>query len=121
MVIGLFTEEPIWLRVDPAVTLSELASNLFEGLAITLPNFNNLAPQNQAAELFKALNAVVKPRLIILDQFEHLLNWQTGYALQDAATIGEWTDVINSQRCTCRLLLTSRRWPQGASSYPPTC
>ena len=118
---GLFTDEPIWLRVDPAVTLPELAGNLFEVLGITLPNFSNLAPQNQAAELFKALNAVDKPHLIILDQFENLLNWQTGYALQDGAGIGEWIDVINSQRCTCRLLLTSRLWPQGASSYPPTC
>ena len=117
---GLFTGEPIWLRVDPTVTLSELASNLFEAWGITPPDFGRLAPQSQAAELFRALKTRDKPRLIILDQFENLLNWQTGYALPDRPGIGEWIDVINSHHCTCRLLLTSRLWPQGTSNYPST-
>lgn len=117
---GPFTSEPIWLRVDPSVTFSELASNLFEALGVTPPNFGRLAPQSQAAELFRALHTIDKPRLIILDQFENLLNWQTGSALQDRPGIGEWIDVINSYGCTCRLLLTSRLWPQGTSNYPST-
>lgn len=117
---GLFTGEPIWLRVDPTVTLSELASNLFNALGVIPPDFGRLAPQSQAAELFRVLNTIDKPRLIILDQFENLLNWQTGYALQDRLDIDEWIDVINSHRCPCRLLLTSRLWPQGTSNYPST-
>ncbi len=117
---GLFTGEAIWLRVDSSVTLYELASNLFEALGITPPDFGRLAPQNQAAELFRALNTLDKPCLIILDQFENLLNRQTGYARQDRPGIGEWVDVINSHHCTCRLLLTSRLWPQGTSNYPST-
>ncbi|MHB8597800.1 MAG: tetratricopeptide repeat protein [Ktedonobacteraceae bacterium] len=118
---GQFTGEPVWLRVDPAVTLSELASNLFEVLDTASSDFGRLAPQTQAAELFRVLNAIDKPRLIILDQFENLLNQQTGYTLQDRPGFSEWIDVINSQRCPCRLVLTSRLWPQGTSSYPPTC
>src|SRR6266702_3604922 len=71
-------------------------------------------------KIFIALNTIDKPCLIILDQFENLLNWQTGYAHQDRPGIGEWIDIINSHHCACRLLLTSRLWPQGTSNYPST-
>jgi len=117
---GPFTAEPIWLSVDPAACMTDLAGNLFEALGKPLPDFNNLALQNQAMTLFNALNTPGQPRLVILDQFENLLDWQTGHALADRPGVGEWLDAINSQPCTCRLLLTSRPWPLGTREYPPT-
>jgi tetratricopeptide (TPR) repeat protein len=118
---GPFTAEAIWLNVDPAATMADLAGNLFELFGKPLPDFSNLSLQHQAMALFNVLDTADRPRIIVLDQFENLLDWQTGHALPDRPGVGEWLDAINSQPCTCRILLTSRPWPQGTREYPPTC
>ncbi len=58
---------------------------------------------------------------MILDQFETLLNSQTGHARTDRPGVGELIDAFNSQPCRCRVLLTSRLWPTGTREYPPAC
>ncbi len=118
--IGPFSTDAIWLNIDPAVTFADLAGNLFEVLGKPLPDFTNLSLQHQAMALFNVLNTADQPRLVVLDQFENLLNLQTGHALADRPGVGEWLDAINSQQCNCRILLTSRLWPQGTREYPPT-
>jgi len=115
-----FQAETLWLTVDPSVTFADLTGNLFEALKNPMPDLGNLASQNQAVALFNALNSTDKPRLIILDQFENLLDWDTGHALTDRPGVGEWLDIINSQLCACRVLLTSRPRPVGTREYPPT-
>ena len=117
---ALFLTEALWLTIDPAVTFADLAGNLFEALGKPMPDLSSLAPQNQAVALFNALNATEKARLVTLDQFENLLDWETGHALTDRPGVGEWLDVINSQQCACRILLTSRPRPVGTREYPPT-
>ena len=67
-----------------------------------------------------ASRGINKPRLIVLDQFENMLNWDTGHALTDRPGVGEWIDIMNSQPCICRILLTSRPRPVGTREYPPT-
>ena len=115
-----FLAETVWLTIDPAVTFADLAGNLFGVLERPLPDLGHLAPQNQAVILFNALNGIDQRRLIILDQFENLLDWDTGHALADRPGVGEWLDIINSQPCACRILLTSRPRPVGTREYPPT-
>ena len=44
----------------------------------------------------------------------------TGHALADRPGVAEWLDALNSQQSRCRILLTSRLWPQGTHEYPPT-
>ena len=117
---GPFNAEPLWLRVDPAVTMADLVGTIYESLGKPLPDLGRLSPQNQAMALLHILNTADKSLLVILDQFENLLDWQTGHTLTDRLGIGEWLDVINSQPCRCRILLTSRPWPQGTRGYPPT-
>ena len=118
--IGPFTAKTVWLSIDPAVTIADLVGSLFEVLGRPLLETGNLAPQSQAIALFDALNMIENARLIVLDQFENLLDNRTEHALADRPGIGEWLDVLNSQPCTCRILLTSRPWPQGTRDYPPT-
>jgi transcriptional regulator with XRE-family HTH domain len=113
-----FLAETLWLTIDPAVTFDDLAGNLFEALGKSLPDLGNLAPQNQAVALFNALKTTEKPLLVILDQFENLLDWETGHAHTDRPGVGECLDIINSQQCACRLLLTSRPRPVGTREYP---
>src|SRR5712692_357926 len=121
---GPFTAEPLWLTIDPAVTFADIAGNICGALEKPIPDFGNLALQNQAAALFNALKTADKARLVILDQFENLLDGQTGHPLADRPGVGEWIDVLNSQKLEqsgCRVLLTSRPRPKGTREYPPTC
>ena len=117
---GPFTAGALWLRIDPTVTMTDLVGTLFEALGKPMLDLGDLTPQNLAVALFNALNTTEQARLIVLDQFENLLDTQTGYALADHAGVGEWLDALNSQPCRCRVLLTSRLWPQGTREYPPT-
>ena len=115
---GPFTAGALWLSVDSDVTMVDLAGTLFEALGKPILDFSTLPPWNQAVVLFNALNEVEKPRLLVLDHFDNLLDQQTGHALSDRAGIDEWIDTINNQKCTCRILLTSRLSPRGTREYP---
>ncbi len=117
---GPFAAEAIWLNIDPAVTFADLAGNLFEVLGKPLPDFTNLSLQHQAMAFLNVLNTTDQPRLIVLDQFENLLDLHTGHALVDRPGVAEWLDALNSQQSRCRVLLTCRPWPQGTHEYAPT-
>lgn len=119
---GPFTDEAVWLTIDPAVTMVDLAGNLCAVFDKPLPDFSNLSLQHQAMALFNILDTDEDEgtRLIVLDQFENLLDLQTGHALADRPGVGEWLDAINSQPCNCRVLMTTRLWPLGTREYPPT-
>jgi tetratricopeptide (TPR) repeat protein len=117
---GPFTAPALWLTIDSAVTMADLAGNLFQAFGVPLPDFANLSLQHQAMALFNVLNTTEQPRLAVIDQFENLLDVQTGHALADRPGVGEWLDAINSQPCACKMLLTSRSWPLGTRDYPPT-
>lgn len=117
---GPFAAPAVWLSIDSAVTMADLAGNLFEIFGKPLPDFSALSLQHQAMALFNVLNSAEEPRLVILDQFENLLDIQTGHALAERPGVGEWLDAINSQPCSSKILLTSRLWPLGTREYPPT-
>lgn len=119
--LGPFTGPAIWLNIDPAVTMGDLAGNLCEVFGKPLPDFSNLSLPHQALALFNILNTPGEARLLVLDQFENLLDWQTGHALADRPGVGEWLDALNSQPCRSRILMTTRPWPLGTREYPPTC
>ena len=118
---GPFAAEALWLRVDAAaeIGMTDLMGNLMEALGKAMPDMSSLTPANQAAALFNALNTTEKARLVILDQFETLLDSQSGHARADRPGVGELIDAFNSQPCRCRVLLTSRLWPTGTHEYPP--
>jgi tetratricopeptide (TPR) repeat protein len=118
---GPFSAPAVWLNIDSAVTMADLAGNLCEVFGKPLPDFSNLSLQHQALALFNILNTPDECRLLVLDQFEDLLDGQTGHALADRPGVGEWLDALNSQTCRSRLLMTTRPWPLGTREYPPTC
>jgi len=113
---GLFTAKALWLSISENITMSDLTATIFTALDKPMPNLDKLAPQNQAVALFNAMNNTEKPRLIILDQFDNLLDRRTGYCLYSG--IKEWLDAINSQQCSSRLLLTTQLLPIGTRAYP---
>jgi tetratricopeptide (TPR) repeat protein len=117
---GAFQAEAVWLRVEENTTLGGLAGNLFAAVGKPQPNLEQLTPANQAFALANLLNSVAASRLIVLDQFENFLNWETGHALPEHLGVGELLDALNSQACRCRVLLTSRPRPKGTRAAPQT-
>jgi tetratricopeptide (TPR) repeat protein len=119
---GPFQRESVMLRINENTTFLELAANLFAAVDKNMPDLSGVPPQNQAFAIVNALNtigAVDKPRLIILDQFENLLDPQSGQALLMNAGVGELIDALNSLPCASRLLLTSRPRPRGTRIDAP--
>lgn len=115
-----FAAQPLWLTINENVTMIDLLGTLLETLGKPFPDLERLPSHSQAMTLFHALNAANDARLIVLDQFENVLDWQTGHALPERPGVGEWLDVLNSQPCSCKILLTSRLWPKGTREYPST-
>jgi len=119
---GPIRRDPVMLRINGNTTFLELAANLFAAVEKPMPDLSGAPPQNQAFAVVNALNttgAADMPRLIILDQFENLLDPQSGQALAMNVGVGELIDALNSQSCACRVLLTSRPRPRGTRSDAP--
>ena len=116
----LFAEKPIWLEVDEEVTLTDIAVTLCEALGKSPLDFTNMSFQSQALAVLELLRNVDKAQLIVIDQFDKLLDVQTGFVRPDRPGVGEWLDAILSEPCACRILLTSRSWPQGPRMYSST-
>ncbi len=110
-----FTAEALWINIDSAVTMVDLVGTVLEALGKPSPYVTNLSGQELATLLFHALNTVDEPRLIVLDQFEHLLEPQRGHILDPG--IEEWLHLLNERPCRCRLLLTSRVWPTSTHNF----
>ncbi len=108
---GPFKRETLWLRVEENATFLTVADNIFNALGNRPAGFEQLPPQSQAYALLNALNKLDMPLLIVLDQFENLLNLDTGEALTPET--GELLNALNSSSCPSRILLTSRPRPRG--------
>jgi tetratricopeptide (TPR) repeat protein len=119
---GHFHGEPIWLTINFDTAMIDVVGTIFEKLGLPVPELDQQSPQNQASELFNVLNSIDVARLIVLDQFENLLDAQTGRVRVERPGVGEWLDIINSQlfKSGCRLLLTSRVLPKSIRVYPLT-
>ncbi len=119
--MGPFTGKALRFEIKPTATLLDLLKTVSHALGKHTLNYTNLTAQDQAAELFNLLYQWNTPCLILLDQFDVWLDAQTGAARPEQVGVGEWLDRVNGQASSCRLLLTSRVWPQGARTYRPIC
>ena len=108
---GPFIADPIWINVDSTVTMEDLSAALFEKLGRRLPDFGRYSPQKQAVTLFQALDKTPRPFLIVLDQFDQLLNIQTNSISSNRPALIEWINTFNTRQCCCRILITSRYFP----------
>src|SRR6266567_1049505 len=109
--LELSPNEVIWLTVDTDTTMLDLAGTIFEALGKPFTDFNRLTPKEQASALFKTLNETNKARLVILDQFDNLLDWQTGHVFANQSAVSEWLDILNGQPSRSKILITSRPKP----------
>lgn len=109
----LYRAKPLWLEIRNNSTFDELATELFKYMGEPLPNdFQSQHPDSKAAMLINAIEGSRMAGLVVLDQFDNWLEWQTGYALPVHQDVDAWLNAINSQKCNIRFLLTSRIWPR---------
>src|SRR5205807_6450095 len=71
---GPFTAGPVWIEINASDTFSNIAETLFQACQKPLPNFDGLGPNELAEALFDALNTTRMTRLVVLDQFDNLLD-----------------------------------------------
>lgn len=116
---GPLTGKTLWLKIDATVMLADILGTIRAELHQPALNLANMTTEHMVWELSKTLQTVEQPCLIILDQFEELLNPQTGQAHTQNSGINEWLDALNTQASTSRLLLTSRISPHGLRPSPP--
>lgn len=118
---GPFTGQALRFEIKPTATLLDLLKAVSLALGKNVLHSTHLTAQDQATELFNILYQCDTPCLILLDQFDVWLDARTGAVRPEQVGVDEWLDRINSQVGSCRLLLTSRIWPQGARTYRPIC
>ncbi|MBV9019514.1 MAG: tetratricopeptide repeat protein [Chloroflexi bacterium] len=118
---GPFRGEAVLLRINENTSFLELSANIFAAVGKSTSDVSGVLPQNQAFALCNVLNTADTPdtpRLIILDQFENLLEQQSRGARYERLAVGEFLDALNCRPCACRVLLTSR--PYAHSSIDDT-
>jgi NB-ARC domain len=108
---GLFNADPAWLVIDSETTIADICRTLFEKFGKIEPDYDIETPQRLAAALVSMLKETDQKRLIVLDQFDKILDTQTGHV--HALGIAELLDILLSEPCASRILLTSRCWPLG--------
>lgn len=106
-----FPAKVFWLTIEAGTTLNDIAGTLVHALQ---PSFStvdhthfSIRPDELALQLFTILNQASEAHLIVLDQFERLLNARGEACLPD---IAEWLCLLAERPCRCRFLLTSRVW-----------
>src|SRR5213078_4502816 len=75
--VSHFAAPPLWLNVDESTTFADIMGTIYQAIGKALPNLKSLSFTNQAHALCTLLSTTPS-RLIVLDQFEYLLNWDTG-------------------------------------------
>jgi hypothetical protein len=102
----------IWITIpSDDFTLTDLGTILLGALGKSLAGFDEKSDQDKATRLFNALNE--KERLVILDQFENILDSETGLTNDKSKGIGDWLDMVNTHPCKSYILFASRLYPRG--------
>ncbi len=115
---GPWTGKTLWLNIDTTVTLVDIVGTLREYLNQPRLNFARMKTADVIYEFCRTLQVIEQPCLIILDQFEALLDPQTGQAHVSHVGIDEWLDELKAQSYPSRILLTNRFLQHGTRSSP---
>src|SRR5260370_16059239 len=115
-----FAAPLLWLNIDGSTTFADIMGTIYQAIGKPLPDLKSLSSANQVHALCTLLS-IAPSRLIVLDQFEYLLNWDTGAIFSDRPGIDEWLDALNSEHWSsgCRLLLTGHPQLKGTREYAP--
>ncbi len=116
-----FQGEALWFSVKEDDTFQMLAEAIMKALQKAISGFGQLPLDNQLAALLNAIRAEQRPRLLVINQFEYLLDEKTGEAKADRPGVREFIDALDREVLPSRILLTSRPLPQGRNGLSGTC
>ncbi|HEY2811569.1 MAG TPA: ATP-binding protein, partial [Rhabdochlamydiaceae bacterium] len=84
-----FAAPPLWLNINESTTFADIMGTIYQAIGKTLPDLKSLSSANQAHALYTLLNTAPS-RLIVLDQFEYLMKWDTDAISSDYPGINDW-------------------------------
>jgi len=101
----------VWLSLGVHTTLPDMIAAILGGLNISEPGFFLLKPEEQIATLLRALRRPQEPLVVVLDQFDTLLDPETLLGLEGRGAVLQFLDMLQQDLGVSRVLLTCYRSP----------
>jgi tetratricopeptide (TPR) repeat protein len=101
----------VWLTLGVHSTLPDVMAAILAGINISEPGFFLVKPAEQISTLLRALRRPQEPALVVLDQFEDLLDPETQQGLDGRGATAEFLEMLQQDLGVSRLLLTCYRPP----------
>lgn len=101
----------VWLSLGVHTTLPDVIAAILGGLNISEPGFFLLKPEEQIATLLRALRRPQEPLVVVLDQFDTLLDPETLLGLEGRGVVLPFLDMLQQDLGVSRVLLTCYRSP----------
>jgi len=101
----------VWLSLGVHTTLPDVIAAILGGLNISEPGFFLLKPEEQIATLLRALRRPQEPLVVVLDQFDTLLDPETLLGLEGRGAVLQFLDMLQQDLGVSRVLLTCYRSP----------
>jgi tetratricopeptide (TPR) repeat protein len=110
----------VWLSVGAYTTLPDVIASILSGIHAHEPGFFLLGPEQQILTLLCALRRPREPALVVLDQFEGLLNPEAHQGLKGRGEIPHFLEMLQQDLGISRILLTCYRSPYNAQNMQET-
>ncbi len=110
----------VWLSLGTYATLPDVIAAILSGLNISEPGFFLLKPAEQIATLLRALRRPQESALVVLNQFELLLDTGTREGLEERGAISSFLEMLQLDLGVSRVLLTCYRSPFPAHDQQET-
>jgi len=110
----------VWLSVGAYTTLPDVIASILSGIHVHEPGFFLLGPEQQVLTLLRALRRPREPALVVLDQFEGLLNSEAHQGLEGQGEVPLFLEMLQQDLGVSRILLTCYRSPYNAQNMQET-
>jgi len=106
----------VWLSLGPHTTLPDIIAAILSSINVSSPSFLLLKPDQQISLLIQALRRPLESALVVLDQFEELLDPETSQGLVGRGAFPLFFEMLQTDIGASRFLLTSYRSPYGSEN-----
>ncbi|MFL5626031.1 MAG: tetratricopeptide repeat protein [Ktedonobacteraceae bacterium] len=101
----------VWLSIGAHTTLPDVIASILSGLKANEAEFFLLKPEQQILTLLHVLRHSQEPTLVVLDQFEELLDPETNMSLEGRGEVALFLEMLQQDLGVSRVLLTCYRSP----------
>ncbi|HTK09958.1 MAG TPA: tetratricopeptide repeat protein [Ktedonobacteraceae bacterium] len=101
----------VWISLGMFTTLPDMIASILSQVEINDPGFFLLKPEQQVSSLLRALRRPQMDTLIVLDQFESLLQPETSQASAGRGVLSLFLDMLQTDLGSSRIILTGYNSP----------